>query len=587
MRIKPIEMTLLALAVSILWMSPERALSSQDTGKVKIQVAPRQAYVFVDGKALREGSQTVHLDPGMHTVAVHNYGYIAKVQQVQVKPAQKTRLEFVLQKSGGKVTGPFADLEFKGDPRAAVLLNGKTPDYFVGHVDEFNWDWIWHQRLLVQPGTYHVTVEREGNKIWSGEVTAKAGEKEIIYLDKNGKTVTKNFHAGEELGPQPRFRAGIVNTTVPVAPVTAMLASTAENVGCGQRATLKWSSANAVATSISGLGSVPREGDREVSPTHDMTYVLKAVGPGGESTKTIAVDVNAQPTATLALSQPEIRYHKIGDKVVEQGSTTLRWSANDATSATISPLGNESVEGSRTITANPNQTNVGPVSEDITYKLTATNPCGGSTTQTATLHIVGSIDPPPSTTLASLFYPTAYPTSRHPQSGLVPSEKVVLDHLASQFKNFDKYEQSAGLTIVGHADIRGSRRYNQALSERRAELARDYLISKGVPADELRVIAKGKSVQIGLGTVESLQAKDTQKPERWMRRHNKATWLAYNRRVDIVLEPTGQQSSKIYPNDIASAHLLWERQEPSLRALARVEGTRTGTERASISANGD
>jgi hypothetical protein len=587
MRIKPIKLRTLALAATILvWMCPLRARSSDDPGKLKIHVEPKQAYVFVDGKPIREGSQTIRLEPGSHQVEVRNYGYTTKAQNVQVSPSQKVKLDVDLERSGDKVDGPFADLEFKGDPRAAVLLNGTTPDYFVGHVDEFNWDWLWHQRLLVQPGTYRVTVAHKDNTIWSGEVTAKAGEKVIIYLDKNGKMVTKNFHAGEVLGPQPRFHAGIVNTTVPVAPVTATLASTSANLSCGQATTLKWDSANAVATSITGLGSLPADGSHEVTPKYDMTYILKAMGRGGDLTKTVKVDVNTKPAATLALSQPEIRYHKIGDKIVEQGSTTLRWSAANASKATISPLGTEGMNGSRTITADPKQTSVGPINEGTTYTFTASNACGGSATQTATLHVVGSIDPPPSTTLASLFYPTAYPTRRNPKSGLVPREKAVLDQLAAQFKNFGNFEQNAGLMIIGHADVRGSERYNQALSERRAELAKDYLVSKGVPATGLKVEAKGKDNQMATSMVESLQAKDAQKPGSWMKKRNKTTWLAYNRRVDIVLEPTGQQSTEMYPNEITSAHLLWGRPEPSLRALSRLsEKPPRGNERASLAKN--
>jgi len=299
-------------------------------------------------------------------------------------------------------------------------------------------------------------------------------------------------------------------------------------------------------------------------------------------TKTVKVDVNQQPTATLALSEPVIQYHKIGDKVVEQGSATLRWTASNAASATIHPFGKEALEGSRTIEADPNQQRVGPVDQSLTYTLTASNPCGGTVTRTATLHVEGSIDPPPNTTLASLFYPTAYPTRRHPKAGLVPSEKAVLDRLAAQFKNFGDYEQNANLQIIGYADIRGGEKYNQALSERRAELAKAYLVSKGVPASDLEVQAKGKDDELSIKKVESLQSEDSQKPDKWMR-SEKATWLAYNRRVDVVLEPTGQKSAEMYPNDAASARLLWQRPEPSLNSIDKLKGSSSGREQASLS----
>jgi len=586
MRMKLFDSALLTLsAVSLLWANPAVAQSSQDTSKLKIHVEPKQAYIFVDGTAIRHGSHTIRLTPGDHTVSVHNYGYTAKTQKVDLTSGNETKLNVDLVPYGKDVSGPFADIEFKGDPQAAVLLNGNTPAYFVGHVDEFNWDWIWHQRLLVQPGTYHITVRHQGNTIWTGNVDARAGQKVIVYMNSD-REKTKNFKPGETLGPQPRFHAGIASATVPVAPVTAELAANKSNLGCGDDDTLRWSSTDAVNTSIAGLGAVPNSGDRTVTPTRDMTYVLKAVGPGGEVTKSIMVDVNKEPTATLALSQPEIRYHKIGDKVVEDDSATLRWSASNATSASIAPFGTEAVDGSRTITADPAETNLGPVDQTLTYTFTASNACGGTVTKTATLDVVGSIDPPPNTTLASLFFPTAYPTRQHPQLGLVPSEKADLDRLSSQFNNFGRYEQNANLVIVGYADVRGSENYNQALSERRAELAKAYLVSKGVPAADVRIEAKGKDDQITLATVESLQARDTQRPDKFMIGDGRATWLAYNRRVDIVLEPTGKKSSEMYPNDATSARLLWQQPEPSLKAFSKLSSAPTGREQAGLITHG-
>lgn len=48
------------------------------------------------------------------------------------------------------------------------------------------------------------------------------------------------------------------------------------------------------------------------------------------------------------------------------------------------------------------------------------------------------------------------------------------------------------LTIEGHADERGTREYNLALGERRANVVRDYLIAQGVPTDRLRTVSYGK-----------------------------------------------------------------------------------------------
>jgi outer membrane protein OmpA-like peptidoglycan-associated protein len=575
-----VSVVLFLSAVSCLCMGPAYAQSSEQTGKLAIHVTPKQGYVFVDGKAIRDGSQTINLTPGKHKVAVYNYGYQPKAQTVQTEAGNKAHLSNDLQQSGGDVVGPFAEIEMKGDPRAAVLLTGRTPAYFVGHVDEFNWDWIWHQRLLVKPGTYQLTVTREGNTIWSGPVTAKAGQHVTVYLDQNGRTKTQVWRAGLTMPPQPRFRVGVASATIPIAPVTAQMSAQLRNLSCGQSTTLNWNSQNAVDTSISGIGQVAAKGDRAVSPKHNMTYTLTAMGPGGESTQTVTVDVNAQPTATLTLSQPQIRYHKIGDKVVEQGSATLNWLASNASSAKLEPFGSDALSGNRTVMAESNQTQTGPVNEDITYTLTASNACGGTVTKTATLHVVGSVDPAPPVTLTSVFYPTAFPTQKHPEVGLVASEKEALAKLAKSFEGHQQYDQKAQLMIVGHADVRGPQEYNQALSERRVRIVRDYLVSKGVPADKIQTRAVGKDQQLPMSKVEAMQSRDPWKPERWETRNMRTTWLAYNRRADVILEPKGQQSEKDYPNGVADTRILWQQPMPSLKAVNLASRTPAATEQA-------
>jgi hypothetical protein len=451
-----------------------------------------------------------------------------------------------------------------------VLLNGATPSYFVGHVDEFNNNWIWHQWLLVKPGTYQVTVTQKGQTIWTGPVTVAAGKRMVVYLDRNGEIKTKDFKAGTTAGPQPRFDAGIASATVPVAPVTAQLSASQAQTACGQSASLNWKASDAADTSITNIGEVPATGDRTVSPTQTTTYELVAKGPGGEVKQTATIDVNAQPTAALTLSPSEVRYHKIGDKVVEQGSATLNWNTTNASSVTIDSLNSVAASGSQTLQANPKQTGVGPVDENVTYTLSTSNACGGTTTRTATLHIVGSIDAvtaPPSLLLSSVFYPTNYPERRKPTVGLVKSQEATLAELAKDFKNYSQYDAAAKLMIVGHADARGAEKYNQGLSQRRADRAKDYLISQGIPADKIETSAEGEKQQLDQKDVEKLQADNPTKPETWMIRRPKATWLAYNRRVDIILEPAGKESTQTYPNGSLDARILWQRPTPSLKRI--------------------
>lgn len=57
--------------------------------------------------------------------------------------------------------------------------------------------------------------------------------------------------------------------------------------------------------------------------------------------------------------------------------------------------------------------------------------------------------------------------------------------------------------IEGHCDERGTEEYNLALGEKRAQSARDYLTSLGVPADRLRIISFGKSQPLDPGSNEA------------------------------------------------------------------------------------
>lgn len=71
------------------------------------------------------------------------------------------------------------------------------------------------------------------------------------------------------------------------------------------------------------------------------------------------------------------------------------------------------------------------------------------------------------------------------------------------------------VTIEGHCDERGTVEYNQALGERRANAARDYLVAAGIDAGRLTVISYGKERPFDPG-------------------HDESAW-AQNRRAHIVV----------------------------------------------------
>lgn len=63
-------------------------------------------------------------------------------------------------------------------------------------------------------------------------------------------------------------------------------------------------------------------------------------------------------------------------------------------------------------------------------------------------------------------------------------------------------------SIEGHADERGTRDYNLALAERRANSAKNYLVGLGVSADRLIVLSYGKERPAALGSNEQAWAQN-------------------------------------------------------------------------------
>jgi peptidoglycan-associated lipoprotein len=63
-------------------------------------------------------------------------------------------------------------------------------------------------------------------------------------------------------------------------------------------------------------------------------------------------------------------------------------------------------------------------------------------------------------------------------------------------------------SIEGHCDERGTREYNQALGERRANATRDFLVSQGVPAARLVTTSWGKERPVATGSNEEAWAQN-------------------------------------------------------------------------------
>ena len=82
------------------------------------------------------------------------------------------------------------------------------------------------------------------------------------------------------------------------------------------------------------------------------------------------------------------------------------------------------------------------------------------------------------------------------KSSLTTASRATLRKQAT----FLRKNKKLNVVIEGHADERGTREYNLALGERRANAAKDYLITYGISADRISVISYGKERPVDSGS---------------------------------------------------------------------------------------
>jgi outer membrane protein OmpA-like peptidoglycan-associated protein/opacity protein-like surface antigen len=173
--------------------------------------------------------------------------------------------------------------------------------------------------------------------------------------------------------------------------------------------------------------------------------------------------------------------------------------------------------------------------------------------------------------LHSIFFQTDEPRIEHPDGGLVGSQEATLTTLATDFKRYLELRPEAHLTLTGHADARGSVEYNQALSERRVARTKQFLVEHGVPETKIETVGLGKQEDLTADQVEDTikQNPELSEADREKLLHElPIVVLAKNRRVDITLSTTGQQSVQRYPFNASDALILLDQRNLTHRKKA-------------------
>ena len=89
-------------------------------------------------------------------------------------------------------------------------------------------------------------------------------------------------------------------------------------------------------------------------------------------------------------------------------------------------------------------------------------------------------------------------------SDIAPEARLILQRQAAYMQKY----QNLRFSIEGHCDERGTREYNLALGDRRANSARNALVSLGVDGQRLRTISYGKERPVAVGGTEAAFARN-------------------------------------------------------------------------------
>lgn len=183
----------------------------------------------------------------------------------------------------------------------------------------------------------------------------------------------------------------------------------------------------------------------------------------GTLLSTVSCSKPAEPTVALTASQPAID---------AGGSVTLAWGSENASSVRIEPgIGDVGETGNRPVS---------PTSS-ITYTATAIGPGG-----TAASSVKVTVSTP---SISDLFESTMETVYFDFDRADIPSAQVGSLQTATRF-----LEEHADVrfSIEGHADERGSQKYNVGIGERRANAVRTFLMDRGIEAARIDITSFGE-----------------------------------------------------------------------------------------------
>jgi len=275
------------------------------------------------------------------------------------------------------------------------------------------------------------------------------------------------------------------------------------------------------------------------------TYTIKPLPPKNPPT----MSLSANPTDLVTGGRVNLSANCTSPDGVPV--SVANWTS---TGGTVSGSGNSATLSTAGVPAGP-----------VTVTATCTDSRG--LTAQASTQVKLENPPPPAVdkalearlSLHSIYFVVDHPKPNDPKGGLLASQQKTLVALATDFKKYLEAKPDAHLILGGHADHRGAPAYNMALSQRRVDSVKSFLVEQGVPAGNIDVKAFGVDENLTTDQVKESVANnpDLSSEERArILRNMEVIRMASNRRVDVTLSTTGQSSARVFPFNSTDALTL-------------------------------
>ena len=260
---------------------------------------------------------------------------------------------------------------------------------------------------------------------------------------------------------------------------------------------------NAISGKISQAENMTPKGAKECAPKELAAAKADLDGARHEATESWETaasyiskadkSADAVVAKTKACQPPVVTFSAAPETVAPGGCSTLTWATQNVQKASIDQeVGAVSPSGSKQVCP----------AETTQYMLTATG-TGGTIYEAATVTVTAPAPPPPPPPAAKpVPAPVAAPEKAEvtlhvnfdtAKYTIRPVDRAELQKAV----DFAKKHPNAKFHVIGYTDSRGGDKYNQKLSEQRAESVKKYLVGEEIAPEKITSEGKGKADPVG------------------------------------------------------------------------------------------